>query len=458
MRKLLQLILIFCIFAPLVISYGRGTDDTNYIDVKVGKTYSSLERVRISSNDDIYIYQKDLKEEAMTKLPEGSLYISLSFSSNDEIDVYDDTNTYVTTLPANGTVLFGEKKEEYLIEVNGKPYRGYVSFVGDRNGLKIINHIDFESYLYGVVPKEIPPMSGMEALKAQAVAARSYAYSAMNKHSSEGFNICDTTHCQAYGGYDSEHLNTTKAVDETMGLVAMHNGNIANTVFHSSSGGYTESSENIWGGKIPYLLGKEDKYSVNTINSTWVVEMDMNKISDILKTSGLNIGEIIKLDIIDKTSSGRVQELLVTGSKGDTKITGEKFRTILGNNNIKSTLFTINGYEETTNRNESSIYVATEKKVQSLETDRGRISIISAGEKISNNSNRYLNVIGDNEIKSLNTTESVDISRGNVVISGRGYGHGIGMSQYGAMEMASQGFDFEEILKYYYTGIEIKKY
>lgn len=458
MKKLILLILMISVIASLGISYGRGTEDVNYIDVKIGKTYSLLERARISSINDIYIYQKELKKEAMTKLPEGALYISLSFNSNDDIDVYDDSNTYVTTLPANGTILFGGEEEDYLIEVNGKPYRGYISFIGDKNGLKVINHIDFENYLYGVVPKEIPPMSGKEALKAQAVAARSYAYSAINKHFSEGFNVCDTTHCQVYGGQDCEHLNTTKAVDETIGLVAMHNGNIANTVFHSSSGGYTESSENIWGGKLPYLLGKEDKYSLNTVNSTWVVEIDKDKLSKTFQAGGVNIGEIINVDIIDKTQSGRVKELLVIGSKGDTEITGERFRTILGNTNIKSTLFTIDGYEGITEGNEKAIYAATEKRVQSLETDRGRVSIISSDGKISNNTNKNLNVISDSEIVSLNTTEFVDISRGSVVISGRGYGHGIGMSQYGAMEMAKQGFDFEEILKYYYTDIEIRKY
>ncbi len=459
-KNLLILIVLIMVFLPGK-SYGRIDQDLDFIDVKIGKTYSALERVRISSANGISIYQKNDKEDAMMELPGDTMYISLSLGSYDNLDIYDDSNTYVTTLPANGTVLFGGETddEEYLMTVNGKKYRGYTTFIGDRNGLSVINHLDIESYLYGVVPKEIPPMSGHEALKAQAVAARSYAYSTMTKHASEGFNVCDTTHCQVYGGYESEHINTNRAVDDTNKLVAVYNGNIASTVFHSSSGGHTESSENVWGGRVPYLIGINDPYSLNSINSNWKVEMDVDLLNEKLLSGGIDIGVINSIDISDKTESGRVVQLVFNGSRGDAEISGERFRSLLGTTSIKSTLFSIEGMTTEVETTESSLlFVASSRRIQTLESERGSINIISGDGRIANNKSDTLNVIGDKGLVSYKAPETIDIARGSLVISGKGYGHGIGMSQYGAIEMAKQGYDFEEILHHYYTGVEIIKY
>ncbi|WP_422485249.1 SpoIID/LytB domain-containing protein [Gudongella sp. DL1XJH-153] len=459
-KKLLILIVLIMVVFPEN-SYGRIDQEVDFIDVKIGKTYSSLERVKISSANGIAIYQKNDKEDALMELPGDTMYISLSLGKFDDIDVYDDSNTYVTTLPANGTVLFAGDIDdnEHLMIANGKKYRGYIAFIGDRNGLNVINHLDIESYLYGVVPKEIPAMSGQEALKAQAVAARSYAYSTMTKHAIEGFNVCDTTHCQVYGGYESEHINTNKAVDDTNALVAVYNGNIASTVFHSSSGGHTESSENVWGGKVPYLIGKNDPYSLNSINSNWKVEMDVDLLSEKLISGGIDIGGINSIDISDKTESGRIIQLVFNGSSGDAEISGERFRSLLGTTNIKSTLFSIEAMSTEVETTDNSIlYVASSRRIQTLESEKGSISIIYADGRIRSSESDTISVIGDKGLVSYKAPEVIDISRGSVVISGRGYGHGIGMSQYGAIEMAKEGYDFEEILQYYYTGIEIIKY
>jgi stage II sporulation protein D len=452
------------VFAVLImiliqtISYGI-VEDMDYIDVKIGKTYEALERVRVSTDSIMAIYQKNDKEDPLMELPGDTMYISMSLGRSDEIDVYDDSNTYVTTLPANGTVLFGaEYGQDNFIGVDGKEYRGYITFIGNRNGLYVINHLGIESYLYGVVPKEIPSLSSEEALKAQAVAARSYAYSTMNKHINEGFNVCDTTHCQVYGGYEAEQPTTNRAVDETRGLVAEYDGLIASTVFHSSSGGHTESSENVWGGRVPYLVAVDDPYSLNTTNSNWEVSMDSDSLNQKLLSGGIDIGEVISIDIKEKTESGRVVELLINGSSGSAELSGEKFRSLIGTTTIKSTLFSLGDNSDTGNGGNNVIYAASERRIQILEGDRGQISIISDDGRVRSYSDESITVVGDRGVSTYETPETVDISRGNVVISGRGFGHGIGMSQYGAIEMAKQGFDFEEILEHYYTGIEITKY
>ncbi|MCR3956576.1 MAG: SpoIID/LytB domain-containing protein [Gudongella sp.] len=457
-RNLIIFIALIIILFPSI-SNGRTEEDLDYIDVKIGKTYELLERVRISTDSGMSIYQKDDKVDALMELPGNTMYISLSLGRYDEIDVYDDSNTYVATLPANGTVIFGEgDSETSLMSVDGKKYRGYITFIGSRNGLYVINHVNIEDYLYGVVPKEIPSLSSEEALKAQAVAARSYAYSTMNKHINEGFNVCDTTHCQVYGGYDAEQPTTNKAVDQTLGLVAEYDGNIASTVFHSSSGGHTESSENVWGGRVPYLVAVEDPFSLNTVNSKWEIVMDSDSLNQKLMSGGIDIGELRSIDIMETTESGRVVELILNGSRGSAEVSGERFRSLIGTTTIKSTLFSVGTNTDSQDMNDSTIYAATERRIQMLEGDRGKISIISGDERIGSYSDESIAVIGDRGVFTYKTPETVDISRGSVVISGRGFGHGIGMSQYGAIEMAKQGFDFEEILEHYYTGIEITKY
>ncbi|MGM0395761.1 MAG: SpoIID/LytB domain-containing protein [Bacillota bacterium] len=456
---------IFIFFIALIIavfpvaSHGRESIEVDYIDVRIGKTYSSLERVKLTSEDGYILFQKNDKDEELLLIPADTLYISLSLGRYDEIDVYDESNTYVTTLPANGSVLFGgEEYDGNIIDVNGKGYRGYISFLGSRNGLSVINHIDIESYLYGVVPKEIPAMSGHEALKAQSIAARGYTYSTLMRHANEGYNVCDTTHCQAYGGYESEHYNTSLAVDDTRGLVASYDGVVANTVFHSSSGGHTESSENVWGGKVPYLVGIEDSFSLNTVNSNWTVQTDVNELNNKLLAGGIDVGEIENIEIAEKSDSGRVVQMVFIGSSGDVAITGDRFRSILGSTNIKSTLFNIEGSSDQNDSDDVVIYATTDSRIQRLDIDRVDISIISGDGRIRSYRSDSLSVIGNGGIIAYSSPETIDISRGGIVISGRGYGHGIGMSQYGAIEMAKLGYDFEEILKYYYTGIEITKY
>lgn len=456
MKKIYILLAIILLLTPSS-SYGRTGKDHEYIDVGIGRNYSSFERVRLYSTDGISIFQKDYKEEAMMELPAGNIYVSLSLGSFNEIDVYDQSNTYVTTIPANGLVLFGGFGDTgYVIEVDGMRYRGYLSFIGSREGLRVINHLYIEDYLYGVVPREIPASASHEALKAQAVAARSYTYTTINKHIAEGYNVCDTTHCQVYGGHGAEHPNTNKAVDDTRGLVAAYRGAVANTVFHSSSGGHTESSENVWGGRVPYLTAKADPYSMNSVNSNWTIDLTLDKLSSILSNGGVHIGNVNGLSILEKTDSGRVTELLVSGSSGDATLSGDRFRSLVGTNEIKSTLFTIEGGNGGTVTEVQGIFALTSRRIETVNGERGRISIIDGSGRIRRTDT--ISVIGEGGVSSYSTQAPVDISRGDIVISGRGFGHGIGMSQYGAMEMAKLGFDFEEILKHYYTGVEIIEY
>ena len=298
-------------------------------------------------------------------------------------------------------VVVNSKSKKGILKLDGTPYRGNLC-IDQRKGktkLTAVNEVMLEDYLYGVVPNEMSYSWPTEALKAQAVAARTYVLHDMKKHASEGYDVCATTHCQVYRGQQKENARTNEAVDKTQGEYLAHKGKAILSLFHASGGGYTENSENVWGKKEPYLRGVPD-YN----KSPWEVKMICEKLSAALKKNGKSVGEVrkIKLSKLDKQPvrendrgvSGRVRTMTIEGEKGSVQVSGNEMRSMLG---LKSTLFDI-----------------------------------------------------DKRTFSGKESESF-------TISGYGFGHGLGMSQWGAKAMAEKKKDYEEILKHYYSGTDIKK-
>jgi stage II sporulation protein D len=146
-----------------------------------------------------------------------------------------------------------------VLKVNQQPYRGIIElFINSTGSLSVINELHIEDYLKGVVPCEMSPLifNELEALKAQAVAARTYAIRNMGQFSSDGYDLCSTSRCQVYKGYSAEHPLSNRAVDETRGIVATYNGEPINALYTSTCGGHTENGENVFGGQsYPYLKG-----------------------------------------------------------------------------------------------------------------------------------------------------------------------------------------------------------
>lgn len=267
--------------------------------------------------------------------------------------------------------------------------------------------MDIEEYLKGVLAAEMPAKFEIEALKAQAVAARSFAYGRLlgTYKSKEGIHdpkgLCiDSTHCQAWmskaaamkgwGIFQAARnwSRIERAVSETKGIVAIYDGKIANTLFHSNSGGRTENSEEVWAGvSVPYLRSvdsSDDKYNkdykaIVTVKISDLAEKLLATYPD--AELGRNIASSIK--ILDYTTGGRVNTLKV----GDISLKGTEFRSLMS---LRSAKF-------------------------------------------------YIEKAGSDELK----------------ITTYGYGHGVGMSQWGADALAKKGGTFDEILKFYYTGIEL---
>lgn len=250
-----------------------------------------------------------------------------------------------------------------------------------------ILNIELEEYLIGVVAAEMPASFNNEALKAGAIAARTYALKAIQ----DGKTLTDTTSTQVYkdnnqlkalwGNSFNAYYNKVKnAVESTKGLVMYYNNSLINAFYHSTSNGYTEDSTAVFG-SFPYLQSVESPVDKNVSSYLRTTTFTYENISNKL---GIPITSLSNINIV-RNNSNRISSITIDTNTYD----GVKFRTILG---LRSTDF------------------------------------------------------------------DITLNENNIVITTRGFGHGVGMSQYGANEYAKQGWSYSQILKHYYTGISIKKY
>jgi stage II sporulation protein D len=276
------------------------------------------------------------------------------------------------------------------VRVNGVTYRGSLRLIVTGQGrLNAVNLVGIEEYLYGVVPKEMPPNWPEEALKAQAVVSRTFARYQMEANAARGYDISATTASQVYGGVTTEVERTRRAVDATRGQILTFTGKPALTYFHANSGGMTEDARHVWRVAIPYLQSIPDDYSARAPGASWSSFLSFDQIRDAMRRNGIKTGQISDLETASQSPSGRAIKLKITHSAGTTVLGGNQFRTITDPAVIKSTLF-----------------------------------------KAERNSQ-------------------------GIRFEGRGSGHGVGLSQWGARMMAEGGSPYREILLHYYKGLEL---
>lgn len=298
------------------------------------------------------------------------------------------------------------------LSVAGKQYRGNIILtLADDGTITVINEVKLDDYIGGVISEEMSPSWPMEALKAQAVAARTFAVYSLGKHEEDGYDVCASTHCQVYGGIESESPEGLRAVSSTRGEIMTYQEKPIYAAFHASSGGMTAGSEEAGGTALPYLKPARDPQDNATPNRHWQVLLSAKELSAKLADAGFRIGtlkavELTPLEIgkgaSDRYASGRVKEVRFVGMAQTVSVSGPKLRWIFG---LPSTLFDVrSGTETKTNPN-----------------TKGKI-----------------------EISNPNTL---------VVFDGYGRGHGIGLSQWGAMAMASKS-QYREILSHYYRDVE----
>lgn len=356
---------------------------------------------------------------------------------------------------------------EYVTLSKGCTYVGGFRFERVNGGsLTVVNILGFEDYIKGVVPHEMSNSWPIEALKAQAVAARSYALSLGSRHSNYHFDICAETHCQAYSGRTKAGSNSDAAVEQTAGQVALWNGKIAQTAYYSSNGGASESSSIVWGSNqsnYPYLVGKVDPYeALSGVKNDWSRSFSSDTLVSKLRGLGYNVGSsITSVAVTSLTDSGNPRMITFTDNNGkkfsiNTRDVIQKmlylpsyhygFDTVTGDQPSADTTLSVNG-----------------TPVDSL---AGLYAVDGSGNVFAVDENAYV-ITGSGETKpigqwggaggsgGLGTLTSTTGKNGTFTFVGKGSGHNVGMSQWGAYAMAKQGYTYLNILQFYYTGITV---
>ncbi|MDD6312286.1 MAG: SpoIID/LytB domain-containing protein [Firmicutes bacterium] len=343
----------------------------------------------------------------------------------------------------------------YLNNHHNYSYEGVFEYKASSGGLAMVNIIPLEAYVRGVIPYEIYTSWGDEAIKAFAVTVRTFALSNMNKHTKDGFNLCDSSNCQVYRGLKKATERTNRLVAETSGKVITYNGKLIEAYYSDNGGGTTEDVSNIWGSdqsKYPYLKGvliPEEMYfpSSNLEFSNLVTK---SALSDYLMSKS-NVkaklsGGISNIEVINRTPSGYVYQLRLTDNYGKSMVitNGSNTKSVLSKY-VKSSKFYIGlPIVELLNDGQSKENInSAEVKVITADGDSVRSEYLMDGAGLSTK------VLTANGLRSLNYTT------GSYLITGKGWGHGVGMTQEGINALSNLEYSYEDIIKRFYTGVSI---
>ncbi|MFQ5456522.1 MAG: SpoIID/LytB domain-containing protein, partial [Nitrospirota bacterium] len=226
------------------------------------------------------------------------------------------------------------------LTIKDKKYGGIFDIIKTGRRLLIINRIEIEEYLKGVVPMEMPSSWNMEALKAQSVIARTYALYQKKANKERRFDLVSTTGDQVYGGKNGETVRTNKAVSDTKGLILTYNGGIILSVYHSTSAGPTEDAEEIWSKNLPYLKGVSCPFDKESPFYSWDKIIRIEDVEDRLKRI-YPMGTIASITPYLRSKMGRIMGIRIIHSKGELFLKGGEFRRIVGNTFLPSTKFEI---------------------------------------------------------------------------------------------------------------------
>ncbi len=297
-------------------------------------------------------------------------------------------NVGMTVIPAVDVFL----RSSSLLKLNGRPYRGDLIIHVEKGKISVINEIEIEEYLYGVVPKEVSKGWSDEIIKAQAVLARTFAMNGKYK-SKRGmmFDLDDSTFSQVYVGQSIEDARVNSLVDKTRGEVLMFKNRLAEVYYHSCCGGMTEDVGSVWGRDIPYLRSVVCDHCKESPNYRWEWKVSREAVAKKLVSKGKHMVPT-EIRIRKLTKSRRVAEVELKNANQSLVMRGNEFRNIMGTSELRSLLFTVKNERE------------------------------------------------------------------SFVFEGRGWGHGIGLCQWGGKNMSDEGISYKNILRYYYRGTRLVKF
>ena len=461
--KILLVLLLSLLVFNTILNSADALEEKKTIRVGISnQNFSSREheKIKISSQDIIKII--DLVQN--TRFDDVKAGDEVEIVMNGiTFDIYINDKKKYENL--SGPLLLSSNKPLEVIELNRKgtpaKYEGMFEIKASKKSryFNLINIVDMQTYLKGVVPNEMPVSFGLEAQKAQAVAARNYVTRAQI---SPDFDVVDSTSSQVYYGLNSHTQTSNDAVDETQGIYALYRETPISALYYSTSPGISDDWDDVFNNGIksnlhPYLRAKyettnkplkneddviefyssKEGFDVNSPKLRWCVEFEQKELVDILNTTllqqssaglvepkfdkNVKIEGVKEIKPLKRTQSGKIIELLISTDKGDYKIKKELgIRRVLKKNN--SMLASANFYVE-------KGALVDEDDNETQKENHGVIKLFSA----------------------INKDKYPDTFK----LIGGGFGHGVGMSQYGAYNMAKSGKKYPEILHFYYTDINI---
>lgn len=399
----------------------------------------------------------DAQWEAENGILCGGTPVSLSANAFYVADAASGDILFVSDHPNHNPAIFNADTEnsDAFITISGSAkgtYRGGFEFSNrSEKGMTVVNIVPVEEYLYSVVCREMSPSWPVEALKVQAVCARNFALGRINYHKQYDFDVCRTVCCQAYSSTADQSESVHTAVDETRGELLFYEDDLVQTVYSSSMGSSTENVKNVWGSSFPYLVSVENPYedTENIYNGKWTKTLTTKRATEIMANAGYNIGDVVSITALEYSDAGRVLKLRVQGTGGEQIFERERCRTIFSEATY-SQKYTVSKGGTTTY---PVVKVATGSGINNKTLTT--VSVLSAKKTTSAISGNFVTTNGNTK-KTYQTLKS-DADPNTYVFTGEGWGHGVGMSQYGAKGMAEAGFDYEEILTHYYSGTHLEQ-
>jgi stage II sporulation protein D (peptidoglycan lytic transglycosylase) len=278
-------------------------------------------------------------------------------------------------------------RSDLPIRLNGREYTPPLDVVKNGEGLAVVNELPLEEYLVGVLRAEAGEKWPLEALRAQAIVARTYAAYHRTIAGTRPYHIVASTAHQQYFGRVPASSPIWGAVRETTGQVLLWEGDVFPAFYHTESGGYTEDPRTVFAARsMPALKAVRCEFSAGSPHYYWALDLKLTDLAEILRRNDVAVGSVVAIDVSERTPSLRAAAVTVHGTRGTVRLRGNDFRRMIGYDTFKSTLFAV----------------------------------------------------------------AVDAQMAR--FSGRGYGHGVGMCQWGAKGMAEQGHTARQILEFYYPG------
>ncbi|OQA07268.1 MAG: Amidase enhancer precursor [bacterium ADurb.Bin374] len=379
------------------------------------------------------------------------------------------------------------KAKRGALSLNGRAYQGVLEVSFGKSGAAIVNLVGVEDYVKGVVGSEIGSLSPEESLKAQAVIARTYAIANRGKHKKDGYDLCDREHCQVYGGVKAERASVTKAVDATRGIIMISDGVPISTMYHATCGGMTSDNEKVYGGApTKYLRRVRCDYCKAGTKYRWQQHIDLAKLRTALAAEGLGFNRLYAIEVISPAPLDRVDQVKLRTDRGELRVKGTTFRRLF---NLPSTTFVTPSMratvppspavpQRTAGLGRTPVFPSGSRDSAKTALPVEAVSLFAGGKqsgppqlivqtahgicRAKRPSSGWIVASGRRQALDTSLRRGLPLKADTreltgIDLSGRGYGHQVGLCQSGAIELGRRGWSYRQILALYYSHVALRQ-